>query len=67
MIAIEPRQTYKYAFKIVDDQAPGLNWYHPHHHGSTVVQAASGMAGGIIVYGAIDEVPEIKAARDLLW
>ena len=31
-----------------------------------MVQAVSGMAGGIIVYGAIDEVPEIKAARDIL-
>jgi suppressor of ftsI len=41
-----------------------LNWYHPHSHGSTAIQCVSGMAGGIIVTGAIDEVPEIKAAKD---
>ena len=48
------------------DHPPGLYWYHPHHHGSTAVQAVSGMAGPIVVKGAIDEVPEIKAARDIL-
>jgi suppressor of ftsI len=65
MIAIEPGSHYDYSFKIPADHPPGMYWYHPHHHGSTAVQAASGMAGGMIVYGNIDEVPEIKAARDI--
>ncbi|MEK6410080.1 MAG: multicopper oxidase domain-containing protein [Acidobacteriota bacterium] len=65
MIAIEPGRHYDYSFKIPDDHPPGLYWYHPHHHGSTAVQATSGMAGAVIVYGNIDEVPEIKAARDI--
>ncbi|HLG14431.1 MAG TPA: multicopper oxidase family protein [Blastocatellia bacterium] len=65
MIAIEPGAHYDYTFKIPADHPPGMYWYHPHHHGSTAVQATSGMAGGVIVYGAIDEVPEIKAARDI--
>lgn len=64
MIAIGPREYKDYPFVIPDDQSPGLNWYHPHSHGSTAVQAVSGMAGGLIVKGAIDEVPEIKAAKD---
>ncbi len=66
MIAIRPGQTFEYPFQLPDDQPPGLYWYHPHHHGSTAVQAVSGMAGVLIVYGAIDEVPEIKAARDIV-
>ena len=66
MIDVMPGQTYDYEFKIPADQPPGLSWYHPHHHGSTAVQAVSGMAGAIITYGDIDEVPEIKAARDIL-
>ena len=66
MIDIMPGQSYDYEFKIPDDQPPGLSWYHPHHHGSTAVQAVSGMAGPLITYGDIDEVPEIKAARDIL-
>ncbi len=66
MIAIAPGETYTYVFDIPDDQPSGLDWYHPHHHGSTAVQAVSGMAGAIIVRGPIDEVPEIAAARDVL-
>ena len=66
MIDIMPGKHYDYEFKIPADQPPGLSWYHPHHHGSTAVQAVSGMAGPIITYGDIDEVPEIKAARDIL-
>ncbi|WP_167737401.1 multicopper oxidase family protein [Sphingomonas parva] len=65
MIATGPGQSFDYAFKLPDDQPPGLYWYHPHHHGSTAVQAVSGMAGALIVRGAIDEVPAIKAARDI--
>jgi suppressor of ftsI len=65
MVAIEPGATYDYAFPIPADHPPGLYWYHPHHHGSTAVQASSGMAGGVIVYGDIDKVPEIAAARDI--
>lgn len=65
MIGIAPGQHLDYAFQIPKDHPPGLYWYHPHHHGSTAVQAVSGMAGGVIIKGAIDEVPEIKAARDI--
>lgn len=66
MIDIMPGQSYDYEFKIPNNQPPGLSWYHPHHHGSTAVQAVSGMAGPLITFGDIDEVPEIKAARDIL-
>lgn len=66
MIEIMPGGSKEYVFEIPADQPPGLNWYHPHHHGSTAVQAVTGMAGGIIVYGAIDDVPEIKVAKEYL-
>lgn len=66
MISIHPGEHKDYPFQLPDDQPPGLYWYHPHHHGSTAVQAVSGMAGAMIVKGAIDEVPEIKAGRDIL-
>lgn len=64
MIAIEPSAQMDYTFELPDDHPTGLYWYHPHHHGSTSVQVANGMAGLIIVEGAIDEVPEIAAAKD---
>ena len=47
MIHIHPGGSYDYEIPIAKDQPPGLNWYHPHHHGSTAVQAVSGMAGGL--------------------
>jgi FtsP/CotA-like multicopper oxidase with cupredoxin domain len=65
MIAIDPGETFQYDFPVPADQPPGLYWYHPHHHGSTDVQVSGGMAGLIVVHGAIDTVPEIAAARDI--
>ena len=65
VISIAPGQYKDYPFVIPADHSPGFNWYHPHSHGSTAIQGVSGMAGGLIVRGAIDEVPEIKAARDV--
>jgi suppressor of ftsI len=63
-IAIQPGKSYSYKFPIPQDHPSGLHWYHPHFHGSTDVQVSNGMAGLIIVRGPIDEVPEIKAARE---
>ena len=34
---------------------PGTHWYHPHPHGATFDQVASGMAGFIIVEGPADD------------
>jgi suppressor of ftsI len=64
-IVIQPGEQKDYVFEIPKDHPPGLNFYHPHKHGATAVQLVSGLAGAIIVRGAIDEVPEIKAAREI--
>jgi suppressor of ftsI len=66
MIAIGSGQGLTYDFQLPEDHPAGLYWYHPHHHGSATVQVGGGMAGLILVNGAIDEVPEIAAARDEL-
>lgn len=65
MVAIQPGSSFTYNFSVPIDQPPGLYWFHPHHHGSTDVEVSGGMAGLIIVRGAIDTVPEIAAARDV--
>jgi FtsP/CotA-like multicopper oxidase with cupredoxin domain len=39
---------------------PGTFWYHPHSHGATHDQVASGMAGFLIVEGDVDDA--IRAA-----
>ena len=33
---------------------PGTHWYHPHSHGSTNMEVASGMAGFLVVEGDVD-------------
>ncbi len=42
----------------------GLQWYHPHIHGTTAIQVASGAAGALIVRGPLDEAPGIKDAKE---
>lgn len=66
MVAVKCGQSLTYNFELPDDHPAGLYWYHPHRHGSATVQVAGGMAGLILVKGAVDEVPEIAAARDLV-
>ncbi|MCB9787092.1 MAG: multicopper oxidase domain-containing protein [Deltaproteobacteria bacterium] len=44
----------------------GLFWYHPHIHGSTAIQVASGATGAWIVRGPVDELPGIAKARERL-
>jgi FtsP/CotA-like multicopper oxidase with cupredoxin domain len=46
---------------------PGTFWYHAHLHGTTAAQLASGMAGALIVEGDIDQIPEIKNARERIF
>ena len=54
-------------YSIPDGHYPGTFWYHPHNHGSVALQVGNGMAGALIIEGDIDEVPEIKAAKERLF
>lgn len=54
---------------IPDDHPSGTFWYHPHVHEAATYQFVSGMAGFLIIKGGpgtLDELPEIKAAKDLV-
>jgi len=66
LIGVEPGQSFRYRFPIPDDHPAGFYFYHPHVHGSTASQVMSGAAGGIVVRGDLDRVPEIAAAREVL-
>jgi len=60
LLAIDPGDTFEYAYDLPADHPPGVYWYHPHHHGNTAEQVAAGLYGAIIV-----EDPEpIPVARD---
>jgi L-ascorbate oxidase len=63
---VEPGEGVRHRWDIDEDglHHAGLNWYHPHIHGSTAIQVASGATGAWIVRGALDEIPGIKDARE---
>lgn len=56
--------TYEYEYNIPLDHPAGTFWYHPHVHGSTAIQVASGLAGALIVKG--DRVPQLAAGGGVI-
>lgn len=65
---VGPGQGVQHRWDIDEDGVhhAGLQWYHPHIHGSTAIQIASGALGAWIVRGALDEIPGLKNARERL-
>jgi FtsP/CotA-like multicopper oxidase with cupredoxin domain len=51
LLAIKPNVAFQYEYNVPSDHPAGTFWYHPHRHGSTALQVASGMAGVLIVRG----------------
>ena len=63
----EPGQSLVYQYNIPADHAPGMFFYHPHHHGSTALQVMGGMMGVIIVEdnpSTPNYTPELAAMRE---
>jgi FtsP/CotA-like multicopper oxidase with cupredoxin domain len=67
LMAVRPGQQFHYEVKIPFDHPAGTYWYHPHKHGSVAIQIANGLAGALIIRGNIDEVKEIKEARERIF
>jgi FtsP/CotA-like multicopper oxidase with cupredoxin domain len=68
LLAIEPQTKFQYEIKIPADHPSGTFWYHPHKHGSTALQVASGMGGALIIEGTgLDTAPEIAAAQEQIF
>ncbi len=66
---MEPGTRNPVRVDIPHDHPSGTYWYHPHKHGSATFQMIGGMAGFLIVKGGpgtLDQLPEIKAAKDLV-
>ncbi|MGH7922808.1 MAG: multicopper oxidase family protein, partial [Candidatus Dormibacteraceae bacterium] len=63
-ISIPPGQSFQYRYDLPENHPAGTFWYHPHHHGAVTQQVRAGMAGVIIVRGDIDEVEEVRAAKE---
>ncbi len=63
LLSINPGVSFQYEYNIPADHPAGTFWYHPHRHGSTALQVASGMVGALIVRG--DRLPSDKANGDI--
>lgn len=62
---INPGETAMYEFSIPKDSA-GTYWYHPHHHGNVNTQLFAGLAGTIVVDGALNSIAELRNVPDYL-
>ena len=63
-LKIDPRKKLTYEFQIPANHPAGTFWYHPHLHGLVAEQLFAGLAGLFIVRGELDEIPEVKAAKE---
>lgn len=61
---IGTRENLTYEFTIPQNHRAGTYWYHPHLHGTTARQLFRGLAGMIVVRGELDEIPEMKTAKE---
>jgi len=66
-MGVKPGESRQHEFKVEADHPAGAYFYHPHLHGATAIQMASGMSGMIIISGGINKVPEIAAARERVF
>ncbi len=69
LLEIAPGETVDFAFDIPVSGTsglyiPGCYWYHLHVHGNTAVQVGGGMAGALVVEGALDELPGIAGVPE---
>lgn len=51
LVTIAPKTRFQYEYNVPADHPAGTYWYHPHLHGATALQVASGMGGALIVDG----------------
>lgn len=51
LLNIAPQTKFEYEVNIPAYHPSGTFWYHPHRHGSTAIQVASGASGALIVRG----------------
>jgi FtsP/CotA-like multicopper oxidase with cupredoxin domain/peroxiredoxin len=71
---IEPGESHTFVYTLPANHPSGSYWYHPHKHGSVGYQVSNGLAGVLIVEGSdedgitdLEDIPEIAAARDLVF
>ncbi len=57
-------ESLTYEFTISKNHPSGTFWYHPHRHEFVAEQVFGGLAGLFVIRGDLDEITEIKAAKE---
>jgi FtsP/CotA-like multicopper oxidase with cupredoxin domain len=60
-------ESRQYVHRIPKDHPAGPFYYHPQYHGSSALQVASLMSGAIMVRGAVDDLPDMAQATELIF
>lgn len=63
-LRVAPGGSTTYDFTIPSNHQAGLFYLHPHQHGVSADQVFGGLAGTLIVRGALDRIPEVAAASE---
>lgn len=66
LVSLNPGVSFQYEYNVPPDHPAGTFWYHPHRHGSTALQVASGMAGALIIQGTRPPTPTKNGDIDTL-
>ncbi|WP_247538117.1 multicopper oxidase family protein [Ralstonia pseudosolanacearum] len=66
LLSLNPQTSFQYEYNIPADHPAGTFWYHPHRHGSTALQVASGMAGALVIHGNRKPTPRVNGDLDTL-
>jgi len=57
----------QYEYNPPANHPAGPFYYHPHNHGSSALQVASFMVGGLMIRGPVDDLPAMAAAKELIF
>ncbi len=49
LLSLKPGESWDYSWKLPKNHMSGLNWSHPHYHGSTSISIAKGLALPLVV------------------
>ncbi len=63
-LSVSPGATQTYEFTLPKNHAAGIFYYHPHLHEFVAEQVFGGLGGIFIVRGELDEIPEVRAAKE---
>ncbi|KGF72657.1 multicopper oxidase [Neosynechococcus sphagnicola sy1] len=63
-LRVPPGGTQTYEFTLPKNHPAGTFYYHPHLHELVAAQVFGGLGGIFVVRGALDDIPEIRAAQE---